>query len=281
MKQKTIIKISKSNSRKRIRDIVIHRSLVRVFLPAFVICLLSQVSLFADIKDSAVDETRAALEKWVETCRIISQEKHDFKLAREMLSERIELLESEIESMLGKIKETEESITEADKKRAELIEENEKLKEASNSLSDVVINLEDRTKELLKRLPDPIQDRVKPLSQRFPEDPDKTKLSLGERFQNIVGVLNEVNKFNSEITVTSEVHELQDGVSAEVTAIYIGIGHSYYINGNGDAAGVGTVSSDGWNWTPVNESAAEVSEAISIFQNETAAKFVQLPIKIQ
>lgn len=276
-----ITRNQKSKIRGRKSDIVRQRSAIGTLLLTSAICLLSSGAISADMTDGDVDNTRAALEKWVETRRIISKEKHDFELGREMLTERIELVQREIESLRVKIGEAEKSITEADKKRAELLDENEKLKEASASLSGTVIKLEARTKEILKRLPDPIRERVKPLSQRFPENPAETKLSLGERFQNIVGVLNEVNKFNREITVTSEVRKLPDGTSAEVTALYIGIGQAYYVNGKGDVAGIGTASPEGRVWTPANKAAAGIARAIAILKNETAAAFVQLPIEIQ
>lgn len=262
-------------------DIAHLRSAIGTLLLTFAHCLLPSGAISAGMAVGDIDNTRAALEKWVETRRIISREKHDFELGREMISERIKLVEREIESLRGKISETGESITEANKKRTELIVENEKLKEASASLSGMVTGLESRTRDLLKRLSDPIRERVKPLSQRFPEDPDETKLSLGVRFQNIVGVLNEVNKFNREITVTSEVRVLPDGTSAEVTVLYIGIGQAYYVNGNGDVAGIGTSSPEGWVWIPANEAAAGIAKAIAILKNETTATFVQLPIEIQ
>ncbi|WP_347273030.1 DUF3450 family protein [Candidatus Kuenenia sp.] len=231
--------------------------------------------------NGSVDSARAALEKWVETRRIISKEKLEFELAKEMLSERIELLGREIETVRKKNSEIEASITEADKKRAEMLEENEKLKKASTTLNATVIELETRTRELLKKLPDPIRGRVKPLSQRLSENQEDTKLSLGERFQNIIGILNEVNKFNGEISVVSEVHGLPDGNHVEATSLYIGIGQSYFVNGNCDKAGLGTASQDGWIWRPANEHAAAIAKAIAILKNETAAAFVQLPIEIQ
>jgi len=128
-----------------------------------------------------------------------------------------------------------------------------------------------RTKRLLERLPDPVRERVKPLSQRFPEDPADTKLSLGERFQNVIGVLNEVNKFNGEVSVTSEVRALANGSSAEVTALYLGIGQAYYVNASGDAAGIGTASADGWVWTPADEAGLRRGDVI-VELNHTAIK---------
>ena len=45
-----------------------------------------------------VGDTRKALEKWVETRRLIAEEKRDWALGREMLQQRIELVQREIES---------------------------------------------------------------------------------------------------------------------------------------------------------------------------------------
>ncbi len=228
-----------------------------------------------------VENARATLEKWVETRRVISQEQRDWATGRELLNERIALVRREIESMRGKVQEAQGSITEADKKRAELVDENEQLKTRSVQFSQTVITLEQRTKELLRKLPDPIRDRVKPLSQRLPEDSAASKLSLSVRFQNVVGILNEVNKFNREISVTSEVRTLPDGTSAEVTALYIGISQGYYVSGNGKVAGIGQASDEGWVWKTANDAAPQIAQAIAILKNESIAAFVKLPLEIK
>lgn len=244
-----------------------------------VLCLLTNGVFAAAPQD--VDGVRAALEKWVETRKVISQEQRDWALGKEMLNERTDLVQQEIDSLKGKISDAEKSISDADKKRAELVVQNEALQKASTALNGTVLALEQNTQHLLKRLPDPIRDRVKPLSQRIPENVEETKLSLAERFQNIIGILNEVNKFSREITLTSEVRSLPDGTSAEVTALYVGIGQAYYASSDGKIAGTGTASPEGWVWTADNRIAAEISQAIAILNNEQVASFVQLPVEIR
>jgi hypothetical protein len=247
----------------------------------------------ADEDGGKIAGTKDALEKWVETKRIISKERRDLKLSREILNERIRLVEREIESLREKISDAEESIAEADKKRAEMLEENEKLKAAAGSLEDILVKLEGRTKELLVRLPGPIRERVKPLSQRLPvsesdggevgqaKAADKVKKGMGERFQNVVGILNEVDKFNRDVSVTSEVRKLEGGKSVEVTALYAGTGHGFYTSADGKYAGYGFSGDDGWVWVENNASAGQVAEAIAILKNEKAASFVQLPVDIK
>jgi FtsZ-binding cell division protein ZapB len=228
-----------------------------------------------------IDNVRTTLEKWIGTRRLISKEKQDWALGKEMLNEQIKLVQREITSLSEKITKAQESITDADKKRLELEAENNKFKDASVTLKTILEKLEARTLALNKRLPDPIRERIKPLSQRLPEDPNETKLSFAQRFQNVIGVLNEVNKFNREITVTSEVRTLADGNVAEVTAIYIGLGQAYYIGANGTVAGVGRPSQDDWIWESANEVADKIADAVAILKNEKVAGFIPLPVKVQ
>jgi septal ring factor EnvC (AmiA/AmiB activator) len=252
-----------------------------IFLLFFIVCILSTVAISDDKNAENIENTRETISKWVQTRGNISQEKRDFELKKEMLNERIELVKREIESLQGKIKGAEESIAEADKKRTEMIEENGKLKQASAVLADIATSLEDRLRQLLSRLPDPIRQRVKPLSQRLPDKTKEVKLSLSERFQNVVGILNEIDKFNREISTTSEVRSVADGSSVEVTALYIGIGYGYYASADGKYAGIGTVSDQGWIWKQANEAAPQIADAIAILKNEKVATFVQLPVEIK
>ncbi len=227
-----------------------------------------------------IDETRESVEKWVETRRVISQEKRDWALGKELLQERIELVKREIGSLRERIGEAEENIAEADRKREELIEQNERLTASSEQLVATVGTLESRTSGLLARLPDWIRERVQPLSQRFPEEGAETKLSLGERFQNVVGVLDTINKLNRQITVTSELHTLPNGRTAEVTALYLGVGKGFFVTADGSAAGVGDAADGGWTWTPADDAAEAIAKAVAIHQDEVGPDFVPLPVRI-
>jgi hypothetical protein len=255
--------------------------------PVSLVCIVVGVALVLlcgsgrSADDLNVEDTRVALQEWVDTQRIISKERRDLSLAKEMLNERIDLVQREIESLQEKIAEAEKSIAEAGEEREELVKKSKKLEQASSALTEVVITLEKQIGKLLVRLPEPIGDRIKPLSQRLPENPEESELSLSERFQNVVGMLNEINKFNREVTVRSEVRALPDGQSAEVTAMYLGIGQGYYSGANGTVAGLGTADEHEWIWRPMNEAAATIDQAIGILRNDLVAAFVRLPVEIQ
>ena len=140
---------------------------------------------------SELELTKETLAKWVETRKLISLEKEQWVLEQEVLADRIDLVTSERDSLVQKIAETEELITDADKKRTALVEENDALKAASASLVKKITALERGVLALLPRLPDPVQARIKPLSQRIPLKAE-TDLTLSERYQNVIGVVNEV-----------------------------------------------------------------------------------------
>lgn len=249
--------------------------------PSFLLCsaLLAQGPA-AEAAQGPVEAARTAIERWVETKAVLSKEQRDWAEGKDVLQGRIAIVQRELEGHRARIADAEKSIAESDQKRAELAEERERLKAAAHGLEGTIGTLEQRTAALLKRVPDPLRERVKPLSQRMPLQAEATKLSLAERFQNVVGILNEIDKWNREITITSEVRTLSDGSAAEVSTMYLGIGQAWYVSNNGKVAGIGTAMPDGWAWRPVNEAAPRIAQAIAILKNEQVAAFVRLPVQV-
>lgn len=235
----------------------------------------------AEERKPSVEATRATLEKWVETRRLISKEREEWVLGREVLNGRVEVVQREIEGLREKIAATEKEIADADATQEGRVRQKALLEEAAGEFSIVLVTLEARTLDLLKRLPDPLREKVKPFSQAIPAAAEETKLGIPARFQSIVAVLNEVNKFNREITVTSELRRLDGGETAEVTTMYVGIGQAYYATADKKHAGFGWPTADGWQWSPADEAAAEIARAIAVFNNEEPAAFVKLPVRAE
>ena len=78
----------------------------------------------------AIQSTRRSLAKWVETEQIISKEKEDWQLGREVLEQRIALIEDEVASRRARIAETPWRIAEAQGKQAALATDNRGLNDA-------------------------------------------------------------------------------------------------------------------------------------------------------
>jgi len=231
-------------------------------------------------RNADVEGVRETLAQLVETRRMISKETSDWKVGKELLGDRIEVLSNEVSSLRAREEEARSSIAEADKKREELLAENAQFKASSEVLVDMVAGLESRTKVILAGVPVPLRDRVRPLSQRLGSEGEESKLSLSERFQNVVGILNEVNKFNREVNVFNEIRELAGGETREVMSLYLGVSCGYYANAEGTLGGFGQRGASGWAWKADNSIAPAVATAIRIYKNELPAAFVPLPTSL-
>lgn len=236
--------------------------------------------LGADASEAA-DSVRETVAKWVETQGILARERRDWQIGREVLGRRIALLEGEIATLEGKLEETKGALGDAQRRRAELVSEKRGLEGATEALGSSIRRLEVGVRGVLPRLPEPIRERVAPLSQRVPKEDTPVTLSLSQRYQNVIGILNEVNKFQREVTVTNEIRSLPDGSRAEVQTIYFGLGQAYFVTPDGRAAGVGRPTAEGWGWEPANDLATSIRQAIAIVRNDAVPSYVPLPVAIR
>lgn len=248
---------------------------------ALAVPLLAMPAFAETGEADAIDSTRSTLAKYVETKQIISKEKQDWQLGKEVLEQRIALLEGEIASLRDKIAEARSGINEAASKQRELVNDNEEYRAAAVALVETIGGLEATTRRLLVAVPEPLATRVEPLSRKLPKEAGETTLSLSQRFQNVLGILNEVNKFNGEITVVRELRDLPDGTQSEVETLYMGLAQAYYVAPDGATAGTGVPGPEGWSWKAANELAGEIARTIAILQNEDVPAYVSLPVEVQ
>lgn len=229
-----------------------------------------------------LEAARQSLEKWLETQRLISKEEQEWRVGKELLQERVDLIRKESEALKGKIEQTRKETAEAAAKVAELKTQNEGLKVGVKALHDDIKNLELRTLAILPWTPEPVRQRVAPLSQRIPANPAESKLSLSERYQNVIGTLNELNKAARELSVSGEVRKLADGRQVEASVFYIGLSQAYYVNEKSAVAGVGRLGPLGtWEWVEQNDLVGPVSQVLGIYKSEKPAAYVALPVSVK
>ena len=230
---------------------------------------------------ATLDETRLTLNKWIETQQIISKERNDWQQGKEILQGRIELVGKEVGVLKDRITQSELAVVESNKKRDELVAESDQLKAVTAQLSDAVATMEGQVRQLAKLMPEPVNAKLLPLMQRMPADPTNTRVSTAERFQNVLGILNELNKANSEISVSYEIRTLADGSSSEVQVFYVGLAQAYYISQRG-LAGIGRPTEDGWKWESASAAtSSQITQALEIIQGKQTPSFVPLPITIK
>lgn len=237
-----------------------------------------------------VDETESIVVKWYEVEDLISKEREAWRVEKQLIQDLIEIRTAELEVVEQQIDEFRKGTEAASKRRDELDAKKAVLESATVALEQKVRGMELRTLELLKQLPDVVTEKVATTSQALPAadatDEDIAKLSLDRRIINVLGTLQEIHRFQREVTVRTETRVLPgakegEQESAKVTAIYLGIGQAYYVNDKGDRAGFGVPDGGRWTWVPKNDYAEQIAKAIAIARSEAPAAFVPLPVKVR
>jgi septal ring factor EnvC (AmiA/AmiB activator) len=231
--------------------------------------------------ETPLNEARSTLEKWVETRQLISQTRAGWQADKEMLEQTVALYERELKSLDEQMSKVSTNNTQVAREMADA----EALKQASGEALDrarqFAAGFEAGLKQQAPKLPAPLQDTLKPLLARMPADPANTKMLAAERIQVIVGVLNELDKFNNAVNVFSEKRRNEKGEEVSVQTIYVGLGAAYFVNDTADFAGTGVPGASGWEWTLQPELASAAQEVVKIYRNERTARFVPLPVTIQ
>jgi hypothetical protein len=228
---------------------------------------------------SGTEDVRAVLEKWLETERLIQQERSDRPLKRDLLQSRMDLLGAEIAAVREGIAADEAAIAAAGSERRALEEDLAAREAAAADFAADVARLEARTRALVARLPEAAVERVRALLPRIPEDPAATKESLGARYLTVLGVLVSLNKFNLELLPTRELRTMPDGSAVEVDVLYAGLSCAWYVSADRRHAGVGAAGPAGWVWTPADDRAEEIARTIAIQSGAQEADFVRVPLE--
>jgi hypothetical protein len=229
---------------------------------------------------ATLTQTRSTLEQWVQTRQLIARARSDWQADKESLEQTVLLYERELKAIDEQMSKVSTNNTQVAKEMAEA----ESLQKLSNETLDAARqfakDFELRVKKFAPQLPLPLQDILKPLLARLPADPANTKMLAAERVQVLVGVLNELDKFNNAVNLFNEKRKNPKGDEVAVQTVYVGLGAAYFVNEAGDFAGTGAPGANGWEWMVKPEIAPSVQEVVKIYRTEKAARFVTLPVAV-
>lgn len=228
----------------------------------------------------SADAVRAFLSKWVETEQLVAKERREAEQSKDILAARIETLKEGVTALNERIAQADEKLVQAQKLKADVVVEMEKNNLAAAQLGAGLAGLESHIRALHPALPSPLTEKIRTLYDRMPADTNNVRVSVAERCQNVLGILNEVNKFNAELTMVYDVRNLSDGKPSEVSCLYVGLGQAYSVSPRGEAA-VGRPGPQGWVWTAVPGSAEAITRTMEILQNKAKPEFVPLPVEMK
>ena len=231
---------------------------------------------------SKFDETRAHIEKWVQTRQLIAKKNADWRVEQDNIRQSIDLLKKEITLLEKEIADAKQVDTESDAEKQRITLSLEDLKKSNKVVDDVLWKMERQALALMARFPEPLKDRTTWVRTRIPlEEKDLQGRSAAERMQNVVAMLNEADRFNSAITLTVELRKDAEGKDRQVQTIYLGLGQAYFADEKGTIAGTGVPGANGWAWEAKPELTESIRKVIDIYENRKSAEFVPVPVTIK
>ncbi len=236
----------------------------------------------AQTNGAEIEGFRTQIEKWVETRQIISEEKSDWEVERETLRATRDLLEQEKTALEAEIQELSESSTAADDERNDLLLRRGESQRAGQVLEQEIRGMEEQVLALAPQLPKPLQKKLEPLLVQIPDDPQSTRLGLGQRLMNVLGVLAQAEKFNGTATFVGETRAVGGEQKVQVRTLYWGLGQAFYVDAQGEASGVGRPGPDGWVFSDDSDLADDTALLLDIYEgNVDTIEFVELPVEIR
>jgi hypothetical protein len=230
----------------------------------------------ADQIKSATDVTR----QWVDVQSTIAKEGNQWRVDKDLMQQRLDLFRSEMENLQSEIDNLAKKAAEGQGTRAEYSNRIEELNRAQSVVLGKLPKFETQLRELAEFFPSPLRNSISKLMTSMPANSQKTNLGPGQRLAIVVGILNEVDKFNKDVTTTQEIHMI-DGKQIQVEVMYLGLGQAFYADENGMFAGYGTPAKGEWTWVEKNEMASEISKTLTIAQEKiNPAVFVELPMQV-
>lgn len=228
-----------------------------------------------------VNEIRTMQQEYISLRSQISKERAQAAETEQFLQDRIALVEQQIQIAREAATESDAETAKTSESIAKLEEENEGLKAATVSLESVIWDLEREILELRNWMPEDLKEDTRTLAALVPATEEKAEgRKLYDRFITVVTILNQIDKYNTNIELVSENRQVgEDEIS--VTTMYIGVSHAFYATDDGTRGGYGVPSADGYKWTPSDENAAAIRQAIGIREGKEKAEFIELPFTVK
>src|SRR5436190_20709861 len=148
-----------------------------------VFCVCAVLSAQAAEPANKLSETRAVLEKWVETRQLVSKTRADWQADKETLQQTVVMLERELKAVDDQFTKLSTNNVQAEKER---LEAETLIKTSSEGLApaqEFAVEFEGKIETVVPRLPEPLKDILKPLLARLLATGTNIHMKVHERVQ--------------------------------------------------------------------------------------------------
>lgn len=221
---------------------------------------------------SRSDRVQAMMQQWLTIEQQADQVQRDWQQQQLTLEQRLQLLKVEKTSIKKHLSKHSNRRSEAQEARTDLaqkqnkLEQNQKHMTLALQLTKVTINA------LVSQLPEPLaQHWGKTLSQPL------AKKSNSEELDRYLSLLKAMDEFNQKITRHQSLMTINEQ-QVLVDQIYLGLSQGWYLSRDGQHAGIGRSTVQGWHWQVKNKLAPTLQDITAVLKQPEKSRL--LPIEI-
>ena len=235
---------------------------------------------------TASDEISGLIHQWLILESQRGQLRSEWEQNKAVLDSQVVLYKKQIQEYNGLIAKQADSATDLDKKRKGIAEK-------QNKLEDKQARIKGELKIAVHHLHSTIE-YLPPFAKKTVIDElqaiDIEAVNIGKTVDSTIALIRALHELNGKINLnTSNLSVNDNGKSINVTQVYVGLSHGWYVSEDNSNFGYGMLTKSGWRWWH-NESARnlfgekfnarDVREILAIIENPQQAKLSRLPITI-
>ena len=272
--------------------------MIRFYSSTIGMTLLAVITCHAQEQNNKAEQevnpsnSRELIRQWVQTERIISEEKTTWQVEKQQMQDLLEIYQQELKLLNEELNVAGSSADLIDENKEKLESGLAQYREAKQILRSSMASLVPRMQKLVGRFPAPLVEELGSDIDliRSPQALDKPRDVL----KSIIAILNAAGSFNRTLTLAEETRILANGKKITVSVLYLGLCRAYYAADVGPLAGTGvpaataatadtaaTAAAGGWLWTEDGGIADQVRRTIAVHKKSAQPQLVELPVQLQ
>ena len=250
----------------------------RTLLPLIAAMLLSIP--YSTTTAQELDTLKANTERWIHVRNRLSTEKADWQSEKRILADIVATLESSKEAVEQNVAYHSDESAKLSKQVAESEARLKRFEETNQYILAQIVEYERRILALSKRLPSPLLDELQSSLVKIPKTGDDKNAPLPNRLQNVVAIMTLIDEFNSDLTLSHTIKELDSGEVIDVRVLYWGLASGYASNADGANAWILKPGEDGWRWEAAGEHATAIKQLFDVYDKIVDPALVPAPFQI-
>jgi len=232
-------------------------------------------------EDSSVQALESSYDHLIELRLTQSGEQTAWTGEKEVLADRIHLLENEAARLQERVDVAKNRHMTVRVENDTLLDRQKEAQATQNALTALVARYETRARALLRQMPPPLIKELAPLAAQIPEKDAATTPATTQRLQTLLALLARIDSFNQRVTACSEIRDADNGTRMSCVTLYIGLGIAYYVDRQGTQAGSGRPGADAWVWTRDDSLIPQVRQMVSMYDNAAQAQYVNVKVEVR